>query len=538
MEGKLRARSLLVINNRALLLHGRLNRLLHLLTNLLALLFGGGTWRGFWNEHLCPILGRNADVGDIAELLLGQKAHKGHHHKKTQDAENCSHKVWLIKRSQRRYHILAITIEAYAMTMKLRSVANLVLGAALLGGCTAARVPADGNGLTPYPLTKSLQAGDIIHLPTGTTMDFEQAIGMIAAAKVIYIGEMHTNFQAHEAQRRVIEALERRFPGQIAIGMEMFREPQQAALDRWTRGELEELQFLKASKWYDNWSSDFGHYRGILSFARDHRLDVLALNPSKEIQKQFALAGAGPLPPELASQVPQTDFTDPFQRALLEAVFKGHSVGSKPSTMSADAKARMFDSFYRTQILWEESMATRIVDYLKSPAGAGKKLVVIAGSFHVRHGLGVPRKVLRRAAWPYVIVLPTEISIPEEYKEELMMDVNPPEIPLIAGDFAWLIPYENIATKKARLGVSIRVDAGTVVIDKVVPGSPAEQVGLKTGDVFIALDNFPVNEPGDVTIVIGGKKPGDGVKVQVRRGGEEMLFSPLLTSPSEHPVKP
>ncbi|PKO61074.1 MAG: hypothetical protein CVU24_10290 [Betaproteobacteria bacterium HGW-Betaproteobacteria-18] len=266
---------------------------------------------------------------------------------------------------------------------------------------------------------------------------------------------------------------------------------------------------------------------------------ILALNPSKEIQQQFAQAGAGPLPPELAARVPQTDFSDPFQRALLEAVFKGHSVGGKPSTLSAEARAKMFDSFYRTQILWEESMASRIVRYLNSPAGAGKKMVVIAGAFHVRHGLGVPRKVLRRAAWPYVIVLPTEISIPEEHKEEeLMMDVDIPKIPLLAGDFAWLIPYENIKSQKARLGVSMRVDAGTVVIDKVVPGSPAQQVGLKTGDVFIALDNFPVNEPGDVSIVIGGKKPGDGVKVQVRRGGQEMLFAPLLSAPPEHPAKP
>jgi uncharacterized iron-regulated protein len=361
---------------------------------------------------------------------------------------------------------------------------------------------------------------------------------MIAAAKVIYIGEMHTNLQAHEAQRRVIEALEQRFPGQLAIGMEMFREPQQPALDRWTRGELGELQFLKASKWYDNWSSDFGHYRGILNFARDHRQDVLALNPPKEVQQQFAQAGAGQLPPELAARVPQTDFTDPFQRALLEAVFKGHSVGGKPSTLSAEATAKMFDRFYRTQILWEESMASRIVDYLNSPAGAGKKMVVIAGSFHVRHGLGVPRKVLRRAAWPYVIVLPTELSIPEEHKEELMMDVDIPKIPLLAGDFAWLIPYENIKSQKAQLGVLMRADAGTVIIDKVVPGSPAAQVGLMPGDIFVSLDNFPVDEQGDVSIVIGGKKPGDGVAVKVRRAGQEMLFSPLLAAQSAHAAKP
>jgi len=423
------------------------------------------------------------------------------------------------------------------MTAKSRSLATLALGAALLGGCAAARVPADGNGLSPYPLKKILQAGDIIHLPTGTAMNFEQAMEMIAAAKVIYIGEMHTNFQAHEAQRRVIEELERRFPGKVAIGMEMFREPQQAALDRWTRGELAEMEFLKESKWYDNWGNDFGHYRGILNFARDRKIDVRALNPSKELQKQFALAGAGPLPPELAGKVPETDFTDPFQRALLEAIFEGHSAGKKTSEMGAAAKAKMFESFYRTQILWEESMASRIVDYLKSPAGDGKKMVVITGGFHVRHGLGVPRKALRRAAWPYVIVLPTELSIPEELSAELTMDVDSPEIPLLIGDFAWMVPYEDVATKKVRLGVMMRVDAESVLIDKVLPGSPAEQVGLKAGDVFVSLDDFPIRELGDVILVIGGKKPGEWVQVRVRREGEEMIFAPLLTIPPEPPGK-
>ncbi len=444
------------------------------------------------------------------------------------------------------------------MTTASRSLAALALGATLLGGCATAQVPAAGNGLTPYPLTKEPQPGDIIHLPTGITMQFEQAMEMIAAAKVIYIGEMHSNFQAHEVQRRVIEELDRRFPGKVAIGMEMFREPQQAALDRWTRGEMSELEFLKESKWFDNWASEFGLYRGILTLARDRKLDVLALNPSKEVQKQFAMAGSGPLPPEIAGKVPDTDFTDPFQRALLEAIFKGHDPGPKaPAEGSAeavaqmfppaparagDAKARMFDSFYRTQVIWEESMASRIVDYLKSPAGEGKKMVVIAGGFHVRHGFGVPRKALRRAAWPYVIVLPTEIEIPEALREELTMDVDPPEIPLLAGDFAWLVPFEEVPTKKVRLGIKMRLDAGAVVVEAVLPGSAAEKIGMKAGDTLVSLDSFPVAEPGDATLVIGGKQPGDWVQVLVRREGEEIMFAPLLALPPEppaqHPVKP
>jgi predicted metalloprotease with PDZ domain len=173
-------------------------------------------------------------------------------------------------------------------------------------------------------------------------------------------------------------------------------------------------------------------------------------------------------------------------------------------------------------------------------------MVVIAGGFHVRHGLGVPRKALRRAAWPYVIVLPTELSIPEALKAELTMDVDPPEIPLLAGDFAWMVPYEDVTAKKVKLGVMMRADAGAVLIDKVLPGSPAEQVGLKAGDAFVSLDDFPVKEQGDVILVIGGKKPGDWVKVLVRRDGEEMLFAPLLAVPPElpaqmpaqHPTKP
>ena len=63
-----------------------------------------------------------------------------------------------------------------------------------------------------------------------------------------------------------------------------------------------------------------------------------------------------------------------------------------------------------------------------------------------------------------------------------------------------------------------------MVIDKVLPGSPAELAGLKAGDAFVSLDDFPVTEQGDVILVIGGKKPGDGVAVKVRRAGRGDAF--------------
>ena len=62
----------------------------------------------------------------------------------------------------------------------------------------------------------------------------------------------------------------------------------------------------------------------------------------------------------------------------------------------------MLDSFLKVQLLWEETMASRIVEYLDGEKGDGKKMVVITGSMHIQHGYGVPKKVLRRmpaAAW-------------------------------------------------------------------------------------------------------------------------------------------
>jgi membrane-associated protease RseP (regulator of RpoE activity) len=201
----------------------------------------------------------------------------------------------------------------------------------------------------------------------------------------------------------------------------------------------------------------------------------------------------------------------------------------------AGAREKMFESFFRTQVLWDESMASRVVDYLRGPAGEGKKMVVIAGGFHVRHGLGVPRRVLRRAAWPQAIVLPNEVSIPEELREELTMDVDVPEIPLIAGDFAWMVAYEDIEKKRVKLGVVLRTDEKTVLVDRVLPGSAAAGAGIQPGDAFVSIDDFPIEEQGDVILVISGKKEGDTAKVVLKRDGAEVTVTPTLTVPEDPP---
>jgi uncharacterized iron-regulated protein len=393
----------------------------------------------------------------------------------------------------------------------------LALFPAWTGGCAGTSDTVRGWGLSPYPLERELRADDIYHLSTGLLLSRAGFMDMIASADLVYVGETHTNAQAHRVQLEIIRELHDRFPGRLAIGMEMFRTPQQESLDRWTRGELTELEFLKESRWYKNWSSDFGYYREILDFARDNHIDVVALNPSRELQKQLAMAAAGgeKLDPELAAQIPETGAIDPFQEQSLRAVFGGHGGGPK-----------MFDSFFRVQLLWEETMASRIADYLESEAGEGKKMVVLAGTMHVQHGYGVPKKVLRRRPVSYFIVLPSAISIPEEKREELMMDVDMPEIPVPAGDFAWMIPYEDIENERVRMGIMMTAGEEGVFVKMTLEGSPAEAAGIMEGDRLVSVDGLAVEDMSDVILVVNSKNPGDDITVVLLREGKEIVVTP------------
>jgi uncharacterized iron-regulated protein len=379
--------------------------------------------------------------------------------------------------------------------------------------------PSLQTNLMPYPFWTAPEPEDIYHIPTGLKLSLDGMMDMVAGSRLVFVGEAHNNVHAHRVQLEIIREMERRFPGRIAIGMEMFRLPQQEALDRWTAGELSEVQFLKESRWYENWHSDFGYYRDILNFARDHGIDVVALNPPRDIQRQVGMSHGAGMPAELAGSLPETDSSDRYQREVLAAIFSGHEGGKN-----------MFDPFLNIQLLWEETMASRIVEYLGGEDGEGKKMVLLTGGMHVEYGFGVPKKVVRRRPMPYSIVLSSATHIPEEKKEEVLMDVEVPKIPLLSGDFLWMVPYEDLEDDQVRLGIMMTTKDGPVAVEKVMEDSAAEAAGILAGDELVSLDGLAVEEMSDVVIVVRSKAPGEEIRVVLRRKGEELSLTARFPS--------
>lgn len=391
-----------------------------------------------------------------------------------------------------------------------------ISGVLFLSGCAASRPAVTGSLEMPYPLPAPPKAEEIRHLPTGLQVSVDGMMEMLSGARLVAVGETHDSLNAQRVERTIVQELHRRFPGKVAVGMEMFREPQQEVLDRWVRGELTELEFLKASKWYESWGYDFAAFRDLLLFAKENRIDVIALNPSKELQQRVSRTGLDNVPEDLRGKLPEIDDTDPWQRAVLKGIFGGHA--------GHGGGDESFDSFYRVQLLWEETMAQRVVDYLKSPRGEGKRMVTITGGWHVKYGFGLPKKVVRRLPMAYAIVLPEEISTPEQ-QEGRLMEADLPEVPLIPADFVWHVPFESIEEKRVRMGIRMEETEGRLLIESVVPDSPAEKAGIAKGDELVAFDGHPVKETVDVSYRVGEKREGDAAQVTVRSGGEEKTLS-------------
>ena len=82
-------------------------------------------------------------------------------------------------------------------------------------------------------------------------------------------------------------------------------------------------------------------------------------------------------------------------------------------------------------------------------------------------------------------------------------------------------PWIGVSTSETTVGAGAEVQ-------ETVPGSPASRAGLSKGDVITSVDGRPVSKPEDVAAAIESKRPGDRVRIEVRRGSDTTDFDVRL----------
>lgn len=259
----------------------------------------------------------------------------------------------------------------------------------------------------------------LVDAATGKSIEAEAFFAALRTKAVVYVGERHDQAVDHAAQYAILRQLHQD-ESSIAVGMEMFQVPFQEPLDEWSAGRIDEAVLRRDTEYDKRWGFDFSMYRPLLEYARNRGIEVVALNASKELAYAVAKDGIDRLSPELASDLPELDLDDEAHRALFDAEFDvgEHAVGDG------------IDRYYQAQVVWDETMGSRVAETLGRDGGPAK-MIVLAGRVHVKRGLGVPERAAKRGAAPYAVVLPvTE----KELKAELKL---PPEER--SADFFWAV---------------------------------------------------------------------------------------------------
>lgn len=107
----------------------------------------------------------------------------------------------------------------------------------------------------------------------------------------------------------------------------------------------------------------------------------------------------------------------------------------------------------------------------------------------------------------------------------------PPRPPRASASSSGGRPYVGAAPDYA-------AEDGGVLIGGITIGSPADKAGIKKGDLIVRFADIRINNVQDYSDAISAKKPGDKIKVQVKRGSETLDLDLELGQPRQINIQP
>ncbi len=324
-----------------------------------------------------------------------------------------------------------------------------------------------------------------------TPVALDNLVAQLATKRVVFIGETHDRYDNHLNQLEIIRRLHELDPN-ISIGVEYFQQPFQKQVDDYIDGKIQENEFLRVTEYYQRWGYDYRLYAPIFRYAREQHIPVRALNVPNALVSAVAKVGIAGLPGHERAYLPrEVEPADEDYRNRLRAAFEEHAGDCNPDA---------FNHFVEAQLVWDEGMAESAAAYLN--ANPGRRMVILCGAGHVEFGSGIPQRLERRMKITYAIVLNSG-----EELEPHMADY-------------FLVSKKQDLPPGGTLGVNLEdlEDKDRICrITSLAPGGASEKAGLRKRDILVAIDGQSIKTTADVHLVLWDKRPGDRVRVKVRR---------------------
>lgn len=333
----------------------------------------------------------------------------------------------------------------------------------------------------------------------------DKLAAQLATKRVVFAGETHDRYDHHLNQLEIIRLLYQLDPN-LAIGVEYFQQPFQPQVDDYIAGRTSEQEFLRATAYFKNWGFDYRLYAPIFRYAREQHIPVRALNVPNELPAAVAKVGISGLSEKQRAYLPrEREPADEPYRARLRSAFQAHG----------PIKPGDFEHFVEAQLVWDEGMAESAATYLE--ANPGRRMVILTGSVHVAFGSGIPKRLERRTHATYAIVLSSGEAMEPHMADYLLLSEKQE------------LPPAGV------LGVNLEDKNGECRIKSLSPSGAGEKAGLKKGDVLLAIDGQAVKAVADVRLVLWDKKPGEHVRIKLRRKHAERELEVELTAAAPAP---
>lgn len=238
----------------------------------------------------------------------------------------------------------------------------------------------------------SLASGEdyrIISTRTGKDVSIKSMAKQLAKSDVVFFGEKHDDPIIHSVQHKLLPLLQKN-KKKLIVSFEMFERDVQPIIDRYLAGEIDKDEFLRSSRPWGNYETD---YQPLIEYAREHALPALAANIPREYASKVVRNGTefletlsdaekGYIAAEITA-IPGS-YRDNFLQTM--NLMTDHGMPGDQNVM---------DRLFYAQCMKDDTMAESIVRALK--AHPGYKLIHFNGDFHSQFYLGTVERVRNRA---------------------------------------------------------------------------------------------------------------------------------------------
>ncbi|HEY8930262.1 MAG TPA: ChaN family lipoprotein [Mucilaginibacter sp.] len=214
-------------------------------------------------------------------------------------------------------------------------------------------------------------------------VSIDEIINDMSKADVLFFGEEHNDSTGHYLEHVIFKKLADKYPGKVALSMEMFETDCQLPLNEYLAGFIREKNFVTEARAWKNYKD----YRPMIEIAKAGHIPVTAANaPARYVNmtNRLSLSSLEQLDAKAKAYLPPLPIdtaTGKYYENFVE-VMGGHgAIGTS--------------KVYQAQNLWDATMGYSIAQTFKNHPGY--KIFQVNGGFHSEEKLGTAAQLKKYA---------------------------------------------------------------------------------------------------------------------------------------------